>query len=335
MKILALRFSALGDIAMTVPVVIGFCQQYPDIELVMLTSKLGAKIYNGLADLPANLTVRGIDVKNDYKHVFGLNRLYKELKIDKFDAVADLHDVLRTKWIDMRFSLSGKQVVSIDKGRSEKKAVVRHQLDTNLRPQIERYVEVFEKLGFPVQLTYQGTAAPAPSHPFMPEGLAIGVAPSAQHKGKVYPRLLLQKAIAQVLDKRPDLHVYLFGGAAEQAELDAWAATNSEHITNTAGRETFADDLALMQQLRLVVSMDSANMHLASLVGTRVISIWGATHPKTGFMGYRQSTDDAIQLAMPCRPCSVFGNKPCKYGDWRCLCCIDPDTITDKILASL
>lgn len=335
MKILALRFSALGDIAMTVPVVVSFCQQNSQVQVVMLTSKLGAKIYNGLGNLPHNLTVRGIDVKKDYKGIGGLNRLYHELKAEQFDAVADLHDVLRTQWVRLRFKLAGTQVVSIDKGRSEKKAVIKHKTNQTLKLQTKRYAEVFEHLGFKLEVNFEGKALSAENHPFDAKGLAIGVAPSAQHKGKVYPRTLLQQAIANVIKQRPEIQVFLFGGPDEQAELDTWAATDPTHIVNTAGREMLADDLALMQQLKLVVSMDSANMHLASLVGTRVISIWGATHPKTGFMGYKQQESDAVQLDMPCRPCSVFGNKPCQFGDWRCLSNIDPETITRKIVEAL
>ena len=79
------------------------------------------------------------------------------------------------------------------------------------------------------------------------------------------------------------------------------------------------------------VSMDSANMHLGSLVGKDVISIWGATHPYAGFYGYRQRPDLAIQTCLPCRPCSIFGNKPCYRGDWACLNTIEPEQVIKKI----
>ena len=78
--------------------------------------------------------------------------------------------------------------------------------------------------------------------------------------------------------------------------------------------------------------MDSANMHMASLVGTRVVSVWGATHPYAGFLGYGQREADCIQRNMPCRPCSVYGNKPCQYGDYRCLTTITPNAIVCKLL---
>ena len=92
-----------------------------------------------------------------------------------------------------------------------------------------------------------------------------------------------------------------------------------------------SDELILMSHLDVMVSMDSSNMHMASLVGTKVVSIWGATHPYAGFMGWRQSEENAVQLDMPCRPCSVYGNKPCLRGDYACMNNISPEMIIEKI----
>lgn len=85
----------------------------------------------------------------------------------------------------------------------------------------------------------------------------------------------------------------------------------------------------------MLLSMDSANMHFASLVGTRVLSVWGATHIYTGFYGYRQRPDDVIQLSMPCRPCSKFGQKECPRGDWGCLTQLPSELIVSRVLAVL
>ena len=82
----------------------------------------------------------------------------------------------------------------------------------------------------------------------------------------------------------------------------------------------------------LWVSMDSANMHLASLVGTRVVSIWGGTHPYAGFLGWNQKAENCIQLDMPCRPCSVYGNKSCLRSDYACLNGIAPNQILEKLI---
>jgi ADP-heptose:LPS heptosyltransferase len=81
--------------------------------------------------------------------------------------------------------------------------------------------------------------------------------------------------------------------------------------------------------------MDSANMHLASLVEVPVVSIWGATHPSLGFYGFRQDINNAIQPQIACRPCSVFGEVPCYRGDCACLHQITGGMIVDKIASLL
>jgi len=97
------------------------------------------------------------------------------------------------------------------------------------------------------------------------------------------------------------------------------------------GKLNMSQELALMSQLDIMYSMDSANMHLASLVNTPVISLWGATHPYAGFMGWNQSTDNAIQVDLSCRPCSVYGQKPCFRKDYACLFQITPEQIILRI----
>ena len=92
-----------------------------------------------------------------------------------------------------------------------------------------------------------------------------------------------------------------------------------------------AEELALMSHLDVMLAMDSGNMHLASLVGTPVVSVWGATHPYAGFMGWGQSEKNAVQISLPCRPCSIFGNKPCIRGDYACLRQITPNQIIEKV----
>ncbi len=330
-KLLVIRFSALGDIAMTVPVVASLCRQYPTVEVTMLTSRMGEKIYSAVLADVTNLRVKGIDVKHDYHGIGGLNRLYHELKAEGFDAVADLHDVLRTKWLNLRFSLHRTPKARIDKGRADKKALVAHKRHEQLKTSIERYCEVFGQLGLPVTLDFE--PQPLASDVTLAATHNIGIAPFAQHQGKIYPKEQMLQVIDLLTSRVADLHIYLLGGPDEQAELDAWAERNPSHITNTAGRQTLADDLRLMSRLDCIISMDSANMHMASLVGCRAVSIWGATDVRAGFFGYRQRPEDAVSLPLECRPCSIYGNKPCKFGDFRCMTGISPEMVVERVLS--
>lgn len=339
-RLLVIRLSALGDICMTLPVIDSACRAYPNVEFTLLTTKVGSIVANSVIHRP-NFKTRSIN-KRDYNGISGLNRLYSELKSLGFDAVADLHDVLRTKWVDLRFRLAGKPVVKIDKGRSEKKALVAHAIDRQLRTSVERYHDVFRALGMNFELDYHPQEVPsetvqagAMSNAEATKSLGIGIAPFAQHQGKVYPAPMMREAIDRVLQQRPDAHIYLFGSREEQSILDVWASAHPEQITNLAGRQSIDADLKVMRQLRLMVSMDSANMHLASLVGLRCLSIWGATHRHAGFLGFGQSDDDCIELPMECRPCSIYGNKPCTQGNYPCLTGITPESVAQRILQAI
>ncbi len=332
-KVLAIRLSALGDICMTLPVLDSVSRSYPDVEFTLLTTKVGAIVANTVLHQP-NLSVKVIN-KRDYNGIAGLNRLYSELKTMNVDAVADLHDVLRTQWVDLRFWLSGKPVKRIQKGRSEKKALTSGSIHKQLKTSIERYRQVFEELGMKFEIDYDGQAHAAllkDKECAVPSNImSVGIAPFAQHQGKVYPEKLMRETLSILVARLPQIRIFLFGGPDEKERLDNWVTDHPDNIVNLAGAQSIEDDLRCMANLKLMVSMDSANMHLASLVGLRCLSIWGATHRFAGFLGYQQNEEDCIELPLSCRPCSIYGNKPCKYGDFRCMSDIKPETVAKGI----
>ncbi|MGL5272465.1 MAG: glycosyltransferase family 9 protein [Phocaeicola sp.] len=339
MKLLVIRFSAFGDVAMTIPVIDTVARQYPDLQITVLTQPFVQPLFT---ELPSNVTFKGVKLAN-YKGIGGLYRLYKELKSEGYDAIADLHDVLRTKVVRTLFKLSGTPIASIDKGRGEKKALTRWEQKKfkQLKSSFERYAEVFSKLGFPTQLEftsiYKDNEKPSICEietilaltPKTKEERWIGIAPFAAHKGKLLPEAIILKLIEK-LSVRPNTNIFLFGGKGEKDTLEKWAS-QYQQTHSVAGILGLDKELALLSHLDALIAMDSANMHLASLVGTRVISVWGATHPYAGFMGWNQKQTDAIQLDLPCRPCSVFGNKPCKRKDYACLQGISVEMILNKL----
>ena len=159
----------------------------------------------------------------------------------------------------------------------------------------------------------------------------MAIAPFAKHVGKIYPPELM-KQVVDTLAARPDVRLFLFGGGdGERDILRGWAEGRANVISMAEKRHGFPKELALLSHMDAAISMDSANMHLASLVRVPVVSIWGATHPYCGFTGWKQSDDNAVQLDMPCRPCSVFGNRPCRRGDYACLYGIKPQDIIDRL----
>lgn len=339
MRLLVVRFSAFGDVAMTVPVIASLARQYPGMDITVLSKPFMQPLF---AEAPSNVRFRGVDLSL-YKGVGGLFRLFRELRKEtRYDAVADLHDVLRSKVLRTLFRLSGVRVAHIDKGRREKRALVSPRRKT-LRPlpsSFARHEEVFRKLGFPVKTEFRSIYGEGKGDPslFQPvTGLPgnekhwIGIAPFAAHRGKILPDDTLARLIAEAA-AHTDWRIFLFGGGkAEKEKLEQWSAGYG-NVSSLAGKLKLDGELALMSHLDVMVSMDSANMHLASLTGTPVVSVWGATHPCAGFMGWGQTLENAVQAEeLPCRPCSIFGNKPCHRGDYACLTRITAHQIIEKI----
>ncbi|MCM1520131.1 MAG: glycosyltransferase family 9 protein [Lachnoclostridium sp.] len=344
-RVLVTRFSALGDVAMTIPVLYSVAMSNPSTEFIFVTRKSMTGMF---VNPPENVIVVGIDFNtSDYKGVTGLRRLYRELK-DKydFDAVADLHNVLRTMVIDFFARIDGCRVARINKGRGHKRRLTRrtNKVMLPLISQRARYREVFYRLGLVQDPKFKSLYGNGKGDPALfaditaPKGDGekwIGIAPFAKHKGKIYPIELMDKVVSHFAGQ-PGVRIFLFGaGAEEAAVLDRWVSAYPGVVSLASKRYGFPAELSLSSYLDVMVSMDSANMHLASLVGTPVVSIWGATHPYCGFKGWRQSEADMVQLTMTCRPCSVFGDKPCHRGDYYCLSGIQPTTIIEKITSHI
>nr|WP_303649258.1 glycosyltransferase family 9 protein [Chryseobacterium edaphi] len=305
---------------MTMPVFREFLEQNPNVEIIMVTRNNFEDLF---ADLP-RVIFKGIDL-DDYKGFLGLRKLAKEL-LDEFypTYIADLHDVIRTKILDKIYVRKGYRVFKINKGKEEKEELtdVWNLEKVQLKKTVERYADVFREMGFKVDLSHK-------LRPICNEKSGIGFAPFAQHKGKMLP---LEKSfeLVKILAKKHT--IYFFGGGKNETEtLENW----EKQIPNTkslAGKLNLSEELNRIAQLEVMISMDSANMHLASIVGTRCVSIWGSTHPYAGFLGFGQSENDVVQINdLTCRPCSVFGDKECYRGDWACLEEINVQQIIDKI----
>lgn len=340
-SVLLARFSAIGDVAMTVPVIYSACRCYPDVTFTLVTRPAMVNIF---VNAPDNLQVVGVDLKGEYTGVGGMARLVADMiREHHIDAFIDLHDVLRTRLMGIFARLRGIKVSRINKGRGSKRRLTRRngKVMLPLISQRARYREAFFKAGLPVTDHFNGlfdghaTADPAlfaRITPSKPSGTRwIGIAPFAAHSGKIYPPENMRRVV-ETLASRDDTTIFLLGGAGnEQETLESWAAAIPNVISLAGKRYGFGAELALFNHLDAMVTMDSANMHLASIASTPTVSIWGSTHPYCGFKAWRQSDSNMIQLPMTCRPCSVFGDKPCYRGDYLCLNAIKPEMIVERI----
>ncbi len=339
-NVLIVRFSAIGDVAMTIPVIYSACRCYPDVTFILVTRHTMTPIF---VNAPKNLTLVGINIKKDFVGIRGIYKLFGELRNNyAIDAFIDLHNVLRTGILAFLFQLHGIAVARINKGRGHKRALTRHRnkIMLPLISSIARYREAFYHMGLPLVEKFDGVYGNEPSDQSLFAEITsekkvgehwIGIAPFAKHQGKIYPPKLMEKVVEK-LSCNDEVKIFLFGGGEEEHNiLKEWAEKYPAVVSLADRRYGFPVEMALMNHLDVMLSMDSANMHLAAITGTTVVSVWGATHPYCGFKGWRQTENNMVQLSMTCRPCSVFGNKPCYRGDYLCLTGISPQIIIDKI----
>jgi ADP-heptose:LPS heptosyltransferase len=346
--ILVMRFSALGDVALTVPVIKAFLTANKEVSVIMASEKHCADLFSGIE----RLEFEGFDLKGEFKGFLGIFRIFNLLrKKYSFSMVADLHGVIRTHVLRFLFEASRRKTEVINKGRIEKYALVRkeNKIFRPLPHATERYADVFRRLGFKINLPHlgdvqveeaakclqKGFEQHTAKSPTAAGGLAvkIGFAPFAKHAAKMYS-LDKFKEIVQYFDRAP-YELYFFGGkGAERLILADWEE-NFTRAVSMAKTGSMAEELKIMKDLRVMVTMDSANMHLASLVGVPVVSIWGATHPYSGFYGFQQDPLNAVQVNLSCRPCSVFGNTTCWRGDHACMEQISPSMVEKKLLELL
>jgi ADP-heptose:LPS heptosyltransferase len=310
-----MRLSAMGDVAMTVPVLRAFVNLYPNVKITMISRPFFKPFFDGIP----NVTFFAFDEKGKHKGFLGLLRLFSDLKKLNINAFADLHNVLRSKVIRTLFVFNGKKTASVDKGRAEKTALTRseNKIFRQLSTMFERHAKVFQELGFSLDLL----------NPIFPEKAVldleiknligenysklIGIAPFAQYDSKVYPPDLMQEVINQ-LALNSEYKMLLFGGGKKEIEILNSFSKNKNDIIVVAGKLTFKQELQLISNLDIMLSMDSGNAHIAAMLGIQVITLWGATHPFSGFLSFNQPQENAMvsdRNQFPLLPTSVYGNK--------------------------
>lgn len=317
--VLVIRLSALGDVAIMVPVVKAYADANPDVRFTVAGPPMLQPLF---ADMP-NVGYLGLKKKQSFI------KIYRALNAVGADTVIDLHKVNRVGFaiilLHLRHLLDPHyRIFALRKGKLSRWQFLHHWRRQPRKPQYVRYDDVFRRAGFAAVEAFREMSVPSSNR--------IGVAPFAQHEGKIWP-LDRTEALVHMLSGRGH-EVVLFGSKSEAPVLEKWAR-HYTGVTSVAGRLPFAEELKIIRGLAVMVSMDSANMHFASAVGTPVVSVWGGTHPDFGFYGYGQDRRNALCANLPCQPCSAYGNKPCRYGDRRCLLAITPEQVFARVEALL
>lgn len=344
------RFSAIGDVAMTIPLLYSLAVANTDYHFVFVSQEFLRPIFFGMPD---NLEFKGIKLektktKNLIKKVTNSIRNYTALlkfgnKLNKeynIIAVADLHNETKSHFFSVPFIFGSTKIVRSDSKKAERKYLTDANNVTKkaIESIFERHKSVYNKLGLDFTPNFtslfndkKGDITPFKNLiPLKGNDKWIGIAPFANHKGKIYPEEKM-RCVIKTLSERKGVKIFCFGnGKSEENIISNWCKS-FDNVYSLVGKSNFEGELKIMSHLDVMLSMDSANMHLASLVKTPVVSIWGATSPLAGFLGWKQDINDCIQLPLNCRPCSIYGNKPCRYNDYRCMN-IPPEDIIEKIV---
>lgn len=339
--ILVMRFSALGDVAMLVPVVKALATQYPHVRVTVMSKKFAMAFFENLAP---NVGFMEADINKEYKGLHGLNKLYRRLKAKHFTAVADMHDVLRSQYLRMRFTVDRYRVAHVNKHRTGRRRLLsgdRKQL-VQQPTAFQNYADVLAALGYPIKLEFNsifpnktGNLRLMPVAEYQEKKKFqkwIGLAPFAAHVTKEYPLDKMEEVLQTLLRLHPNARVFLFGsGVRERKCFDDWTNRFPRCVHVSAMVSDLGSELILMSHLDVMVSMDSSNAHFAAITGVPVVSIWGGTHPFAGFMAWNQSMKNAVQIDIKCRPCSIFGSKTCKRGDMACMNGIPPAMVVERV----
>ncbi|MFM9076216.1 MAG: glycosyltransferase family 9 protein [Bacteroidota bacterium] len=342
-RILVLRFSAMGDVAMVVPVVRSLTSAYPETIVAIVTRPKFAALFHGIP----GVEVIGADVDRNYRGLPGLWKLFRKLIAMHPDRVIDLHDHLRTRFLCIFFNFAGFPVTVFDKGRTEKRLATGNQREHHrdqLAHTTERYRLAFQNAGYDFNLLSGPHVQPRDldtittkldlTAAFQERIIRVGIAPFSAHATKTWP---LENFIRlmELFRHRQEVRFFLFGGGAKEKQL-LDQLEESGRIANLAGRLNLTEELTFMSSLHTMVCVDSSNMHLAGLAGIPVVSIWGGTDPVTGFGPAPHPQTKVLSVPvqeLPCRPCSVYGKEICPRGDFACLKGITPEQVAESVSA--
>ena len=315
-KTLILRFSSMGDVVMTIPIIRCLQKKYPENKFIFVTRPKFTPFFEEFN----NVETFEIDLKKRHKGFLGLFRLFSDLRKINPKRIADLHSVLRTKIVTFLFRIFFVKVSVIDKKRKERKALIREEnkIFKPLTPIHFLYQEVFNNLGFSIDLTKDHIYPPSKVFNLdtnsidIESGKLVGIAPFAKHTAKMYPLDLMQKIVSYIQEKHT---VFLFGfGKLEMETINRWSVV-FKNVYSCDFLKGFENEISLISNLDLMISMDSANGHIASIYNVPVITIWGLTHPYAGFATFNSELENQFCVdreKFPLIPNSIYGNKTIK-----------------------
>lgn len=320
----------MGDVAMLPHALRALMSAYPDLKVTVATLPLFRPFFGEL-----DVEFLDIDTRDEHHTMRSMFALAKRVRDMGIDGVADVHDVWRTKSFRLAMRMHGVKTAHIDKAHLEKWMRLKSgsTCAMPLKHTVVRYCDTFRRLGFEFADPVPSVKCERPNPMGEKTGIWIGFAPFSAQTGKTYPEESSREAVRLLCERYE--RVFIHGGGGRELAFAQEMEKRYPNATGVYGRVKLGGEMDLISHEDCVVSMDSLVMHLASLTATPVVSVWGATHPSLGYIGYGIGSEGVLQADLPCRPCSVYGKKECRYGDYRCIHAVTPQMIADKVAALL
>ncbi len=316
MKVLLIRFSSLGDVVLGTAAVEALAQDRPDAEVHVVTKPAFRAVFQGHPAVSKCL---------QWNPREGLGELARKIRREGYDWVVDLHATLRSRVL--RLLVPGPRWSVYRKGALRRRVAARLHRPELLDEThvVDRYVAALRPLGIRavrrLPRIYPGKTARTRADRLLREGgwdgrsPLVAMAPGARWATKAWPETRWRELAEEI--RRMCRGVPVVVGGEEDRELAARVLDTGPGI-NLAGKTSIPETAAVLQRCTVLVTNDSAPLHVATAVGTRVVALFGPTVRGFGFfpLGPR---DVVVELDLPCRPCSVHGNHRCPLGHHDCL----------------
>ncbi|MFN3952210.1 MAG: glycosyltransferase family 9 protein [Thermaurantimonas sp.] len=329
MKVLAIRFSSMGDVALMAAAAKCWLQLQTNAKLIVCSRPHFEPLFSSLE----RCEFIGADVKKHYKGLVGMKILADHLAREyDFDHVADLHDVIRSRVLCTFLRFKGYTISRINKERSQKRRLTRqnNKVLKPLKHTVQRYLDAL-----PGEVLWADDTLPIYNQPAgkrTGHRRTIGIAPYAKHQTKQWPESKMSELVDRLTNN--NIKCLIFGSYDERRHFKSLFYNNSL-VDIIPDNTRLEDEIYIIKTLDAFVAMDSFNMHLAALYGVPVVSIWGPTHPYAGFGPLGRSEQRIVQIDLECRPCSIYGNKPCFRGDHACMVGISVERVYKEVMSCL
>lgn len=322
-KILLIRFSSIGDIVLTTPVIRCVKTQLQGVELHVLTKKSYRSLY---------LNNPYVDKVFDFEA--SLNEVIPELKAEAYDHVIDLHKNIRSLSVRRALRCSA---TSFPKLNFKKFLLTQFKIDKmpNLHI-VDRYFESVRDLGVVNDgkgLDFFFAEGDELHDVDLPEEFRKGyvaICIGGQHKTKILPKQQVVK-VCEALD----YPVILVGGSEDFVCGKSIAGTIGENIWNSCGELTIGQSASVLKMSDAVLTNDTGMMHIAAALHKPIVSVWGNTVPEFGMFPYLPTEPGKSKIMevkdLKCRPCHKLGYKECPKGHFKCMMDQDPKAIAAAI----